>query len=252
MAYGIKVKNESDGSAAGNIRAQTTGSRIWTLPDKEGTVAIENIDTISVTEATSLTATAFNKLVVCTGTTVDYQLDLPTAVGNAGGIVSVKGAAALTKVVTVVGVSGQTIEGEANRKISSGGLFVLMSDGATWILLNEIGSWIPYTPVWTGFSADPTIAYSAYFRHGKMCTVIITVSSSGTSNATTMTATLPFNSVAGVISASFIVNSGTAALGRAQAATASNILTFYATAAAGAFTGSGSKSGNVMITYNIA
>lgn len=252
MARGIRLRKESDGLEAGFLETETTAERIWTLPDKTGTIAIENIDSVSITEAASLTSTAFNKIHVCTGTTVDYQLDLPTAVGNAGGIVSVKGAAALTKVVTVVGVSGQTIDGEANRKISSGGLFVLMSDGANWILVNEIGSWIPYTPVWTGFSADPTLVYAGYFREGKKCQVVITINASGTSNATTMTVTLPFNALFAIVNMAIITNSGTAAVGRAHTAASSNILTFFATITAGAFTGSGNKSGNVNLTYSVA
>lgn len=229
-----------------------TEARTYTFPDVSGTIALENVESVSITGAESLTSTAFNKLHVCTGTTVDYQLDLPTAVGNSGGIVAIKGAAALTKVVTVVGVSGQTIDGEANRKISSGGLFVLMSDGANWVLVNEIGSWIPYTPVWTGFSADPTLVYAGYFREGKKCQVVITINASGTSNATTMTVTLPFNSAFAAINTAVILNSGTAAVGRAHTAASSNILTFFATITAGAFTASGNKNGNINLTYAIA
>jgi hypothetical protein len=210
------------------------------------------IPTASITGAVSLSASALGKVHICTGTSSDYTVDLPTAVGNTGDTIAIKGAAALTKIVTVAGVSGQTIDAEANRKIASGGLFVLVSDGTNWILVNEIGSWIAYTPVWTGFSADPTLLYSSYFREGKKCNIIITTSSSGTSNATTMTATLPFNAVAASINLCIIVNNGTAAAGQARTGAGTNVLTFYATAALGAFTGSGSKSGNVQIAYMVS
>lgn len=224
----------------------------------EGTAKIKNnfeelyiLSDVSITGATSLSATALGKIHICTGTASDYQVDLPTAVGNDNQIVAIKGAAALTKVVTVVGVSGQTIDGEANRKLSSGGLFVLMSDGANWLLVNEIGSWIPYTPVWTGFSADPTVVYAGYFRLGKQCHVVISINSSGTSNTTAMTATAPFTSLAATINPALIVNAGAAALGRAQTAAGTNIITFFATAAAGAFTASSTKSGNVNFSFPI-
>lgn len=40
MAYGVKIKKESDGSDAGAVRTETTSSRVWTLPDKDGTLAL--------------------------------------------------------------------------------------------------------------------------------------------------------------------------------------------------------------------
>lgn len=210
-----------------------------------------SISAVAITGATSLTSSAFGKIHTCTGTGSDYTVDLPTAVGNAQEMVMIKGAAALTKVVTVVGVSGQTIDDEANRKLSSGGLFVLVSDGANWILVNEIGSWIPYTPVWTGFSADPTLLYAGYFRQGKQCHVVISTSASGTSNATTMTVTVPFTSAFATLNPALITNAGTAALGRAHGGAGTNIVTFFATAAAGAFTNSGNKQGNINFSYAI-
>jgi len=209
------------------------------------------ITPVSITAATSLTSSALGKLHTCTGTSSDYQVDLPTAVGNSEEMILIKGAAALTKVVTVVGVSGQTIDGEANRKLSSGGLFVLVSDGANWILTNEIGSWIPYTPVWAGFSADPTISYAGYFRQGKQCTLIITPAASGTSNATTLTVTAPFNAASLTIIPTLIQNNGTFATGRVQTAAGSTTLTFLAAPTGSAFTGSGSKTGYVNISYAV-
>lgn len=218
-------------------------------------IDLYTISQVPISGATSLSSSAFGKIHICTGTGSDYTVDLPTAVGNAGEMVAIKGASALTKVVTVVGVSGQTIDGEANRKLSSGGLFVLISDGVNWVLVNEIGSWIPYTPVWTGFSADPTLVYAGYFREGKKCQVVIGVSTSGTSSAgapgTFMTATAPFTSAFSTINTTIIVNNGVAALGRVQAGTGTNILTFFATAAAGAFTSGGNKSGSVNISMII-
>lgn len=150
-----------------------------------------SLSTVSVTGAISLDATALNKIHLCLGTSADYTVDLPTAVGNLG-LIIFKGINALTKVVTIAGISAQTIDGEANRKISSCGMIALMSDGSNWIVVGEVGSWITYTPTFTGFSVNPTLDRAVYFRIGKMVEVQVHASASGTSNATTKTITLPF------------------------------------------------------------
>lgn len=160
---------------------------------------------VSVTGAVSLTSTAMGKIHVCTGTSADYTVDLPTAVGNEG-VIIFKGAAALTKVITIAGSSGQTIDGEATRKMSTLGMIAVLSDGANWVVINEVGSWIPYTPVLGGFSADPTVAKASYFRVGKMITVHFFTSANGTSSATTKTMTVPFNSKAAVSAGLLLAN----------------------------------------------
>lgn len=145
----------------------------------------------SITGAISLTSTALGKIHILTGTTSDYTVDLPTAVGNEG-VIIFKGAAALTKIVTIQGVSGQTIDGESSRKISATGMITVMSDGANWVVIQEVGSWIPYTPVLAGWISDPTFDRTMYFRVGNDITVAIHSTANGTSNATTKTITLPF------------------------------------------------------------
>lgn len=146
----------------------------------------------SITGAESLNSTDYDAIHICTGTSADYTVDLPTAVGGTGHLIIFKGSSALTKVVTIAGSSGQTIDGEANRKISATGMIALMSDGSNWVVVGEVGSWIPYTPTFTGWSADPTVSRAAYFRVGKMITVRMDTSANGTSNATTKFVSLPF------------------------------------------------------------
>lgn len=43
MAHGINVKNESDASQAGAIRTETTGEKVWKLPDVSGSIPLERI-----------------------------------------------------------------------------------------------------------------------------------------------------------------------------------------------------------------
>lgn len=106
-------------------------------------------------------------------------------------------------------------------------------------IAQSIGQWLSWTTVWTGFSADPTTT-GKYSLNGKMCTIYLQPTA-GTSNATTCTFTLPFAAAGVNVWIPIVVNNGTQQAGRIQTSAASNVITVYATAAAGAFTGSGSK-----------
>lgn len=219
--------------------------------------AIDAAAPTSITGAISLDATAFGKIHLCSGTSADYAVDLPTAVGNSGRSLILKGIGALTKVVTIQGVSGQLIDGESTRKFSSEGSFTLISDGTGWHILNEVGSWIPYTPVVTGFSADPTYIRTDYWRVGKLCTVRIVGSASGTSNATTKTITVPFN--AAEIShgtCTVVINGGTVATTPGVCATRASSATMdvYRNSDLGTttWTASGNARYNLSVTYRIA
>jgi hypothetical protein len=214
------------------------------------------ISPVSVTGAISLTSTAFGKIHICTGTSADYTVNLPTAVGNEG-VIIFKGAAALTKVVTIQGTGGQTIDGESDRKIASTGMISLLSDGANWVVVNEVGSWIPYVPVFSGFSADPTVSRAAYFRVGKNVTVHFYNSAVGTSNATTKTITLPFIadslSVVAGSTLSMTNNSvASATMGIVITRASSNIADVYTTALGAAWTASGTARFSFNLTYKIA
>ena len=211
---------------------------------------------VSVTGTTSLTSSALGKVHICTGTSADYTVDLPTAVGNEG-VIIFKGAAALTKVVTIQGVSGQTIDGESDRKFSATGMIAVLSDGANWVVVNEVGSWIPYTSVLGGFSADPTFDRQMYFRVGKTCTVIHHTTASGTSGATTKTITLPFNADSVAVQIGWtgsFVNNGTASTtpGMILTRVGSNTADLYRDFVALAWTASGACRINFIFTYKIA
>lgn len=52
--------------------------------------------------------------------------------------------------------------------------------------------WTSYVPTWGGFSANPTVSVAKYALSDKFCVVVIECSADGTSNATTLTFTLPF------------------------------------------------------------
>lgn len=158
-----------------------------------------DLPTASITGVISLTSSAFGKIHYCSGSDAHYTVDLPTAIGNAGQSIVFKGITTLTKIVTIQPVLGQRIDGEIDRQISTGGMISLLSDGTDWVVMDETGSWISYTPVLAGWSSDMVLDRAMYFRVGKSVTVQIHAQASGTSNASTKTITVPFEAAGGAL-----------------------------------------------------
>lgn len=92
-----------------------------------------NYTEVSITEAASLDASAFGKMHVCTGTSVDYTIDLPAASGNAGRIIGFRMSSALTKLVTLDASGGELIDGITTRIMWASEVAILMCDGVGWI-----------------------------------------------------------------------------------------------------------------------
>ncbi len=68
--------------------------------------------------------------------------------------------------------------------------------------------WTAWVPTWTGFSVDPVLTFARYHIDGKMCTCILTTTTSGTSNATTLSFTLPFSAARAVVGTARGSNNG--------------------------------------------
>lgn len=106
----------------------------------------------------------------------------------------------------------------------------------------------------TGFSANPNMI-GRFTLKGNICTVFYTSTTNGTSNATTYTVSLPITAktVADFVWRNFalVVDNGTAQDGIIRILSAATTASFLRSAEA-AFTGSGNKSGNAQITYEIA
>lgn len=213
---------------------------------------LASVPIVSITGATSLDATAFGKLHICTGTSADYTVDLPTAVGNDGFTISFKGgdSAALTKIVTVDANGSQTINGLLTRPFTYEGGFTLISDGANWRVLHETPSAISYTPTLVGWSGSPTVT-CRYCLNGRMVTVSIIVS--GTSNSTSTSFTLPPNLSA--LSGSWFIgraaNNGTGTLCYIDMPSATSVVPLYTSVTGSAWTASGTKQVLFTITYYI-
>ena len=121
----------------------------------------------------------------------------------------------------------------------------------------EIGGiWTSYTPILSGWSSNPGGVYR-YCVIGKLCTVMIYQFSSGTSDSTAISISLPITSGAtGTWSAPHrYQNNGTtgSTSGMALILTSGSVINFYTGWSAGAWTESGNKRIiNCVITYEIA
>ena len=95
---------------------------------------------ISITGATTATISRWH---VCSGTSADYTVTLPTAASNAGKMIGFRMATGLTKIVTLDGNSTETIDGATTRLMWAGESALLMSDGTNWFKI--AGKTIPMT-----------------------------------------------------------------------------------------------------------
>lgn len=93
---------------------------------------IDYADPKSITGAQSIPSINKNKHHVCTGTTADYTLNLPTTGITSGDLFSFEMSAALTELVTLDALAGQLIDGQQTRIMWSGEKAVLKWDGSNW------------------------------------------------------------------------------------------------------------------------
>lgn len=90
---------------------------------------------VSIVGATTLTSTAFGKMHVCTGTTVDYTIVLPPTSGNLGKIIGFRMSNSLTKLVILDGNASETIDGSLTRIMWKNEVAILYCDGVNWTKL---------------------------------------------------------------------------------------------------------------------
>lgn len=111
QASGVKWAAGGGGGGSGDIVSTLTSAEI------------------SITGATTATISRWH---VCSGTTADYTVTLPTAASNAGKMIGFRMATGLTKIVTLDGNSSETIDGATTRLMWAGESALLMSDGSNW------------------------------------------------------------------------------------------------------------------------
>lgn len=170
------------------------------------------LSVVSVTGATTLSSSAYGKVHICSGTTADYTVGLPTAVGHDYEVIWFLMSAALTKMVTLDGNSSETVAGAATQSfwatevfgaIAIGGVFVkyayapvpmvcgmsrittpqsLTSGSVTKILLNQVDFDN------SGFLGDATNNRINIKRAGRVnVSGVVTFTSTGTISQRSMT-----------------------------------------------------------------
>lgn len=87
-------------------------------------------DEVSIT--TTATAT-IDRMNVCSGTSSNYTVTLPTAVGNTGRMIGFRMSSALTKLVTLDGNSSETVGGATTRSLWANEAALFKSDGSNWV-----------------------------------------------------------------------------------------------------------------------
>lgn len=224
--------------------------------------AVELTNKVLVTGTLALDDTAFGEIHICSGTSADYTVTLPTAVGNEGKMIAFKGdssAAILNKVITIDGASTEVIDSTLTKLISTGGYMTIVARVTAgvghWDVISfDQGAFIPITLGYTGFSANPATQEFRYRISGKQVT-LVGITALGTSNATTFTLTgLPagISPRALVLSAMIVIDNGARLNGRAQISAGTTTVTLFATAAAGNFTASGNKGiDNLILIWEI-
>lgn len=87
---------------------------------------------VSIAGSVTLTASAFGKMHVCSGTSADYTVGLPAVSGNAGKLIGFRMSPALTKFVTIDGNASELIDGAVSRAMWKDEVAVLLCDGTAW------------------------------------------------------------------------------------------------------------------------
>jgi hypothetical protein len=111
------------GNGGGGIQLATAG-----VDYTRGGVDFPSGD-ISIT--TTATAT-IGRQHVCSGTTANYTVTLPTAAGNAGKLLAFRMDAGLTKLVTIQGNGAELIDGSNTRIMWANETATLYCDGVGW------------------------------------------------------------------------------------------------------------------------
>ena len=115
--------------------------------------------TVSITGTTALNSDAFGRMHVCSGTSANYTVTLPSPATNAGKFIGLIMSSALTKVVTILRNSSDLIDGTPTRLMWAKETATLFCDGTHWIKVS--GKSIPMACQMT-IAAQQAIIDSAF------------------------------------------------------------------------------------------
>lgn len=89
--------------------------------------------TVAITGGTSLSGTAFGRMHVCSGTSANYTVTLPSPTNNGGKFIGLTMAPGLTKIVTILRNASDLIDGATARLMWANETAILLCDGNNWI-----------------------------------------------------------------------------------------------------------------------
>lgn len=116
---------------------------------------------VSISAATTLTASAFGKMHVCSGTSSDYTVGLPAVSGNSGKLIGIRGDSALTRYVTLDPNASETIDGASSKVLRADEAMLLYCTGAAWTVLSLKSCPIKFSVTKT---TDQSIAPSGFTK----------------------------------------------------------------------------------------
>jgi len=119
-------------SALQALLADNTAGDIGALDIRDFLLSTMLLDSLEISITTTATAT-LGAMHVCSGTSADYIVTLPTAVGNANKFMSFRMSTALTKIVTLDANGTETINDALTRIMHAGESAILISDGVQWL-----------------------------------------------------------------------------------------------------------------------
>jgi hypothetical protein len=116
--------------------------------------------TVSITGNISLSSTAFGRMHICTGTSANYTVILPSPTGNSGDFIGFIMGSGLTKLVTIAQNASEKIDGANSRAMWANEVAVLYTDGTNWI--KAYGKSIPMTCTMYQGSGGVTLTYGNF------------------------------------------------------------------------------------------
>lgn len=204
----------------------------------------ESVNKVLITGTTVLTSTAFGKSHLVSGTSADYTVTLPTAVGNEGSMILFKGdplVANFNKTVTIDGDGTETIDQRLSVVIANGGWCTVLarvtSGVGSWDVISfDQGAFIEYAPTFVGLGSV-TVRYKYKLQNRTLFMTTFHVTT-GTGSGTTWTFTLPLSLLPTTTyrQSCYIVNNVTAAMGHVVYSGGSNVVTIRSDLGVGAWT----------------
>lgn len=224
----LNLKVNKSGDTLSGLLLEAKSSNIVSATTTDLSTATGNL--VHITGTTTITSFG----TVQAGTKIDLVFDNALILTNSANII-------LPNSLNI-----QTAANDIAELVSEG--------GGVWRLMRYqrySDTWTTYSPTLTGWSVVPTGFTARYILNGKTCMVSFNSTGSGTSNATSITMTLPF--VAATIDMSafpYALDNGTACTAGGITSAGSNVINILKNGAA-SWTSSGSKRVFGIIIYQI-